>query len=279
MRSHEFVSEIERISTSDYQGGKGELGILGKASKFHPLPGGAGFVYSIEGQEDPVIKIYDTNRPEAKTTPRPEKQPRELWTEYYDRLERWEQQQQKMRQQTPRTGQRTAPTLIGKLALYSERGVPIPGAVRVATITVDEDYRGRGIAKALYGIVLTIMRRTLVAGDNQTPGGRRNWVSLASIPGVDVRGWVSLSEEDFRSDSEIHDRRLVKQVEQNIDTVMGKLGGQYIGRYGGEEYFAFDVQPNSSGRELEARVKTNLSRVYNEDYSIRTGLYAQWTGS
>ena len=237
MRSHEFVTEIERMAARDYTGGKIYLDSQDRASKVYPLPGGSGLVYSIEHETNsPVIKIYDPSQGPAQGA-------------------------------------------VGKLELESEPSFPVPGTVSVHTITVDEDYRGRGIAKALYGIVLTIMRRPLMAGYSQTPGGRRNWVSLASIPGVDVRGWVSLDELDFRADPAIHDRRLVKQVEQNIDTVMGKLGGQYIGRSPhGMEYFAFDVQPNSSGQELEARVKTNLSRVYHEDYTIRTGLYAQWTG-
>ena len=139
--------------------------------------------------------------------------------------------------------------------------------MRVDTITVDEDYRGQGIAKALYGIVLTIMQVPLVAGNSQTPGGQRNWVSLASIPGVDMKGWLSIDQSDLDD-------------HENIDIIMGKLGGQYIGKdRSSREYFAFDVRPNTTGKELESHVKTYLSKVYddyNGDYD--SGLYAVWTG-
>ena len=142
---------------------------------------------------------------------------------------------------------------------------PLANAVGVDTITVDEDYRGQGIAKALYGIVLTIMKVPLVAGNAQTPGGRRNWVSLASIPGVEIKGYVGLETYDLHS--------------RNIDTVMGQLGGEHLGQTKtGERFFTFDVQPSTTGKELEAYVKTHLSKVYGStDYN--SGLYAIWSGA
>jgi hypothetical protein len=69
------------------------------------------------------------------------------------------------------------------------------------------------------------------------------------------------------------------KVEKNIDTVMGQLGGQHLGKNSdGEDYFAFDVQPNATGTELEAAVKTKLSQVYSGNYNSNAGLYAVWTG-
>jgi hypothetical protein len=142
-----------------------------------------------------------------------------------------------------------------------------------------------GLAKALYGIVLTIMNRPLLAGSSQTPGGRKNWVSLASIPGVQMKGYVSIDEDDLRTRNVSRsnpDRDFLnsqnKQVDKIIDTMMGQLGGQYIGkgRYG-DDYFAFDVKPNTTGTELEAYVKTKLSAVYG-NYNSEAGLYAVWTG-
>ena len=242
MRSHEFVSEIERIAARDYQGGKDYLGVNSLPRQFKNLPGGSGFLYSIQDAEyEPLIQLWDPRGPEAR---------------------------------------RGVPQLIGKLLLEKSWGFPIPGALQVVTITVDEDYRGRGLAKALYGIVLAIMRRPLVAGNSQTPGGRQNWVSLSQIPGVEMKGYVILDKNDLVADPEYHDDRLVKQVDQRIDTIMGKLGGQYIGASprGGNHYFAFDVAPTASGRELQAYVKQNLAQVYDEDYNITSGLYAVWTG-
>jgi hypothetical protein len=142
---------------------------------------------------------------------------------------------------------------------------------------VDEDYRGVGIAKALYGIVLTILKRPLLAGTSQTPGGRRNWVSLASIPGVEMKGWVALDETEF--DATKPWRNTPAKVNKTIDTIMGQLGGQHIGKNSyGTDYFAFDVQPNATGTELEAAVKTKLSQVYGSNYNSNAGLYAVWTG-
>ena len=155
--------------------------------------------------------------------------------------------------------------VIGELIVVSDKSLPINNAVQVNTITVDEAHRGQGIAKSLYGIVLSILKLTLLAGRGQTPGGRRNWLSLANVPGVDVKGWVELYDSDLED-------------EQNIDDVMGKLGGQYIGKKGKQHYFAFDVI--SATGELAPAVKTKISNIYYQNFSkFNTGLYAQWTGN
>ena len=242
MRSHEFVSEIERISKSDYEGGKDYLGYGGISRKqLRPLPGGSGFLYSVQTDyNDVYIKLWDPRGPDAE---------------------------------------HGRPQIIGKLALEKPWDFPLPNALQVNTITVDEDYRGRGLAKAMYGIVLTILKRPLKAGGSQTPGGRQNWVSLASIPGVEMKGYVSVDLDALNPNSRWADADDMKADEKIIDVIMGKLGGQYIGTGKTDRhYFAFDVQPNSTGKELEAYVKQNLARVYNENYNTVTGLYAVWTG-
>jgi hypothetical protein len=186
-------------------------------------------------------------------------------SEYQARLKKWQAQQARGGRQ---------PQLIGKLTLENVDGFPMKGAVQVGTITVDEDYRGRSIAKSLYGIVLTIMKRPLLAGSSQTPGGRRNWLSLSQIPGVEVQGWLRISDDEL-------DFLEVPDAGKNIDTLMGKLGAQYLGKgaWRGDQFFSFDVQPGRTGKELEAVVKTHLSQVYNENYRVNTGLYAVWTGA
>ena len=245
MRAQEFVSEIERIAARDYQGGKDYLGVNSLPRKFNQLPGGSGFLYSIEDpQEEPYIRLWDPKGPEAR---------------------------------------RGVPQLIGKLNLEKPWGFPLPGALQVGTITVDEDYRGRGLAKSLYGIVLTIMKRPLVAGGAQTPGGRQNWVSLSQIPGVEMKGYISLDEDSLTTHpdpTDNWDKAENRLITARIDTIMGKLGGQYIGASprSGNHYFAFDVAPTTSGRELQAHVKQNLARVYDEGYNMVSGLYAVWTG-
>jgi len=229
------------------------------------LPGGSGLLYSIQDARShpsvaASVEIWDPTVP----VPQPQQMHLEFDVEYRRRLAQWKRN-------------KNNPSLIGKLELDPLPGFPLPGALQVNTITVDEDYRGRGIAKALYGIVLTIMRRPLVAGYAQTPGGRQNWVSLASIPGVEIRGYVSLEDDLLNPNTDFKPAR--KPAEQRIDIIMGRLGGEYLGdSVNGNHYFAFDVQPNRTGRELEAYVKTNLSKVYNETYDMTTGLYAVWTG-
>jgi hypothetical protein len=246
MRSHEFLPEIERITTRDYEGGEEYLDSP-EIKKFTPLPGGSGLLYNIRNANlaSPIVTIWD---PTPTTT--------------------------KQQEKTQQTG-RQQPQIIAMLVLDSlGQGLfPIPNALQVNNITVHEDYRGRGLAKALYGIVLAIMKRPLVAGNIQTPGGRRNWLSLSQIPGVDVSGYVVIEDYDLDPDND--------EAESMINTLMGRLGAQYIGadRRGTQRFFAFPVQSNRTGAELEAMVKTKLSRVYNENYNVETGLYAVWNGA
>jgi ribosomal protein S18 acetylase RimI-like enzyme len=256
------LDEIKRLSPGAYSGGKSYLYPGQQAKQYKKLPGGAGLLYTIEYYDGyPVIKLWDSNV--NIPDPKPRKEPFEYPSEFRQRLAAWEKRQD--------SGEKT-PQIVGKLSLEIAHSFPIKDALQVGTITVDEDYRGAGLAKALYGIVLTIMKRPLVAGDSQTPGGRKNWVSLASIPGVEMKGYVVI--DDFNLNS-----NYTKRAETNIDTIMGKLGGQYIGEKYGDHYFAFDVQPTTDGKELEAHVKQKIATIYGRNRNvIDSGLYATWTG-
>jgi GNAT superfamily N-acetyltransferase len=274
----DLIQEIERISKYDYEGGKQSLYDKQVGKQVKKLPGGSGLLYSTsEGRYGGIdIKLWDPNgkdylaQKERGVQPRPVRGRGESRYVYDRRFYDWQRAQQDLN--TP--GQ-----LIGKLSVSTVYGFPLKGALQVDTITVDEDYRGGGIAKALYGIVLTIMKRPLLAGGSQTPGGRRNWVSLASIPGVEMKGYIIIDEEDLDTRPNPYSMTTPAKANKNIDTIMGELGGQYIGRGRSENhYFAFDVKPTTSGKELEAYVKQNLARVYNENYNTVTGLYAVWTG-
>jgi hypothetical protein len=271
MKIYELLTEaqeieaIEKLPAGEYTGGKKSLYVPTqfKSNATKKLPGGSGFVYTIgPGQYGTDIQIWDPKGQDYinATTP-PVKEPDESNRDYKERVQYWNSAN-KRALNTP--GQ-----LVGKLSITPANQrlsqFPLPNAVRVDTITVDEDYRGQGIAKALYGIVLTIMKLPLVAGSMQTPGGRKNWVSLASIPGVDMKGYIGLETHDLNA--------------RNIDTVMGKLGGEHIGRAkNGEVFFTFDVQPTTTGQELEARVKTHLSKIYGNG-ELNSGLYATWSGA
>jgi GNAT superfamily N-acetyltransferase len=277
MRSHEFVQEIERISPGAYSGGKSYLTDKQTGKQIKKLPGGSGLLYSTsEGRYGGIdIKLWDPNgadyvaQKSAEPEPQPVQRRRENSWEFRRRLRQWQNRQE---------GLDAPGQLIGKLSVETDTSFPLRRAVQVNTITVDEDYRGVGIAKALYGIVLTILKRPLLAGTSQTPGGRRNWVSLASIPGVEMKGWIALDETEFDA-SERGWRNTPTKVNKTIDTIMGQLGGQHLGKNSyGTDYFAFDVQPNATGTELEAAVKTKLSQVYGGNYNSNAGLYAVWTG-
>lgn len=254
MRSQEFLPEIERLSRQDYTGGKSSLYAGRGRKQYRPLPGGSGLLYTIEagGRYDgPMVKLWApvTDQPE------PQRDPYEFAGEFRQRYQTW--QRQKSRGQFP-------PQIIAVLNLENTQ-FPLPGALQVGSITVDEDYRGQGLAKALYGIVLSIMRRPLVAGSSQTPGGRRNWVSLSQIPGVEIRGYVAINDD---------------RIDRKADEIMTKLGGDYLGHLprSDQHYWGFAVRPNSTGTELEALINSALSKVYNEYYDVTTGLYAVWSG-
>ena len=266
MRASEFNEGIATMQARDFRGGKNSLELPRNFKNTSTqLPGGSGFVYTVTSSGySTAINIWDPKGPDyINAAPRPVRKPRESQWTYYSRVENW-------------NNSKIAPgQLIGSLEISPIRYFPLPGAVAVEVITVDEDYRGQGIATALYGIVLTIMKRPLVAGSSQTPGGRRNWVSLASIPGVDMKGYVGFENYELAPNRPSQD----KQAERNIDAVMGQLGGDYIGQTpSGRQFFAFDVQPNTTGKELEAYVKTKMSKVYG-DTDFYSGLYATWSGA
>lgn len=292
MRAHELVTEtkvvqeIERLSKSGYEGGKEELTDLVSGKTIKTLPGGSGLKYSLQRYSDEVtIKIWDVkNKGEFEPSEKPEKASWHSPAEHRRRLARWEERNKRLQQEFKRAPGK----LIAQLALHLPYSFPLKNALQVGTITVDEDYRGVGLAKALYGIVLTIMKRPLLAGSSQTPGGRRNWVSLSKIPGVEMKGYVAVEDSDLTTVSNLdaiddkNDKRWAraenKRTEQRIDIIMGKLGGQYIGSDAGRHYFAFDVQPDTTKEELKAYVDTNLSKVYKDWDSGTTGLMAIWTG-
>lgn len=177
--------------------------------------------------------------------------------------------------------------LIAMLKLVKDVEFPSNKAVGVEFITVDEKFRKLGLARFMYGVVLKQLKYVLIAGDQQTPGGRRNWVSINQIPGIQVRGYVAVYEQELTTthtaakDAPDWDKKYAatknKESAKNIDIIMGKLGAEYIGqaRKSGPHYFAFDVVPNVNGKELEGYVKTRLSKVYgSEDYDYGIGLYA-----
>lgn len=257
------LTEIERLEKDDYTGGKGELDNYKRPGnkQLKPLPGGSGLMYAIKPETRGTGTYIFIIDPKAIET-EPVKGPHEFDFQYQQRLAAYQ-----------KNAGRVGARIVAKLSI-EDYNSPIPNAVQVGSITVDEDYRGKGLAKALYGIVLSIMGKTLIAGGEQTPGGRRNWVSLTNIPGVEVKGFVRVPEEDLNFDPNYEWSSSEKEVDQTHDALM-RLGGQFIGANAWSEYWAFDVMPGAS--ELKPAVKTALSRLYDNGES-ETGLYAKWTG-
>lgn len=269
------VREIERLPASGYEGGKEYLRNKTAGKQVRRLPGGSGLLYSVTNYAGSMeIKLWDPGNDNYQSSkqqpigPEPVRRRGEYPWDFSRRYRDWQQTQDTSR----------APgELVGKLELAKDSSFPIPGALKVGVITVDEDYRGQGLARALYGIVLSVLRRPLLAGDSQTPGGRRNWLSLSQIPGVEMKGYFALAPWELDPEEPIG--ALQKQAQSNVDTIMGQLGGQYIGQSRrGYSYWAFDVQPNTTKKELEAAVKTKMNQVYGDRYGSYVGLYAVWTG-
>lgn len=256
------LNEINRLGPDGFGGGKDYLSLGYGNVAVRKLPGGSGLFYSVNKDSSQVeVKLWDKkNKGEYEPLPEPQ----------------FADKNKERRAEFDKAPGR----LVGTLSLEPVF-FPIRGALQVNIITIDEEYRGQGLATALYGIVLTIMKRPILAGSGQTTGGQKNWVSLASIPGVEIKGYVAVNNDDI--DTRNYDewnRYSYDQASKKIDIIMGKLGGQYIGKSGEDRFFAFDVKPNSTGKELEAYVKTKLSTLYSNNYdnNMDIGLYAVWTG-
>jgi hypothetical protein len=208
MKSHEFITEIERLRPTDYEGGKSDIetAARGKKRKLYrgakPLPGTSGLQYAISHDPDGYSRIFIID---------------------------------------PNTQD-----LAGKLTITKAKSLP-GNVYQVGSITVDEGYRGYGIAKALYGVVLAIMKVPLAAGESQTPGGRRNWLSLSQIPGVEVMGYARIADSSFKANPNAYsswEKNEAATLAKFLDAAMN-AGGQYWGkkqRYGRlAHYFLFPV--------------------------------------
>lgn len=147
---------------------------------------------------------------------------------------------------------------------------PIENAYSVLGIGVLSDYRGQNLAKSLYGLVLLPppigLGATLLSDTSQTQGGKRNWASLARIPGVEVTGLVTIS--------------LIFQDEINmqiIDDLFGKLGGVYIGESPIRIYYQIPV--SVSDNQIQDVVKNSKVSIYGKEYPrVKTRLMARYIG-
>lgn len=160
--------------------------------------------------------------------------------------------------------------LVGRLYLHSDI---VPGinqrCFRVETITTHEDYRGMGLGDKMYMLMILPPPKGLgtciISGHAQTPAGRKNWIRLNQVPGVQVTGLI-----------EVYDKILDEQM---IDAIM-EQGCLYLGNFGNaRHFFEFPVEQNAD--EMEASVK-NAIAIYSDrspDWGTTDiGLMARYVG-
>ena len=273
MKATEFVSEIERLPQAGYVGGKSTL------------------------KQDPEY-VKKNALPTAKPLPGGSGLLYGIEVRNYQTI---------VRIYDPETNQP-----IGALKLdKKEKGQwPIQPAYQVDTITTDEDYQGQSIAKSLYGIVLTIMRATLLAGSQQTPGGRALWVRLTKeIRGVEVTGYLTVSELDLEGDTSgipknlpdfaKMEKALARNAQKTINSI-NSIGAQYIGEIEDDWHrgkprrvyqFPGTVNDTARGEEVANADKASKIAIYKNfipkynsagkratESPWETGLMARWLG-
>jgi hypothetical protein len=223
------ITEIVSMPASGFRGGRRSIEDRVDPKTLKPLPGGSGLAYSIQ------TEILQSRNRSIRFN--------------YVLILIVDPEKSK-----------TQP--IAFLKLEEDNSLPIRGKpLKVELITVDEAYRGQGLAKAMYGIVLTILKRPLVSGEAQTPGGKRNWLSLSSIPGVEVKGVINVSNAYLEGSTKLADKIM-------------QLGGQFISKNQYVSYWAFDVVPGDG--QLAPAVKNTLSKIYGYDSDVK--LVATWHG-
>jgi hypothetical protein len=143
----------------------------------------------------------------------------------------------------------------------------------IETIGVEGGYEGRRIGLALYGIPMKEYGYTLLAGDSQTPDGRRMWTKLNSIPGVEVGGYNRIRLDRYSTEKDV----------ARVETMLQRLSEQYgveIAQINERMYvvvFPVGVDPN--GREMASMITP--FKVYGHASSglfDETGMYARWVG-
>lgn len=238
MKAREFITEIDRLSASDYNPVNWTVypEIANLVRK--PLPGYADLVYVIYGDfyksKDFQITVLDKNNP----------------TE-----------------------------IVGNLYLGTTANLP-QNTMSSFTVSVNPKYRKRGIAKAMYKLVLLPKPQglgiTLLSDTSQTIGGVRTWAGLASIPGVEITGLVSLYNYSQRELNKY--ANLSKTYEEILSDLLGKVGGVYFGESG--LYIYFQIPVKMVGKKLENAVRNSLIKIYGTFGTLhfQTRLMARYVG-
>lgn len=230
------LSEIERLDKNDYNPPGGNFIIWPSStiekykSKMRPLPGSSNYTYVIEKTARDNIEIT-----------------------ILDPLV--------FKQDTKK------PYFIGGLSLDLNEHRP-EGTLQVRGISVHPAYRGRGIAKALYGLALlpkpTGLGAVLLSDFAQTPGGIQNWNSLSKIPGVEVTGLIQLPKQNSKDLTKMP--RFEEVYEKILTDLLGKVGGFYFGE--SKYSYFYQVPVIMVGNKLEIPVKNSLLKIYPSNMEL-----------
>lgn len=261
-----LLTEIIRLTSGDFPGGKGSFaGISLSAAAIKnakKLPGDSGKFYTVvnsyyDGAKS-VIYLLDNSQVSKMISKGAYKPLRKYNWELKADYERRNREDYNKWSKLP-VEPKGKPKVVGLLELKKAGFVPYPNAWQVDLVTVDEDLKGQGYGLALYGLAMSELKMTLVAGPQQTPDGRKMWKKLNSIPGVEVKGLVEVKKDENR--------------DKKLDDIMA-LGGDMVGSLDKYNFFEFDVVPGKD--ELAPAIKTSLSKLYGGETNSEIRIIARW---
>lgn len=154
----------------------------------------------------------------------------------------------------------------------------------VEAVTVHEDYRNQGLAKAMYRIALLPppygAGAIVVSGSEQTPDGRMMWATLHDMDDIAVQGYLSINKKGLTADpiaySSFHDPEIKIMVEKLSDAI-ANLNGQYMGEKHDQYVFVFPVTVHN--REIAALGRDiKIYKEFEEPFTY-VGLVARYIGS
>lgn len=247
------LSEILRLPASAWPGGKSSLDYRSRRrGEIYPLRTHPGFGYNIrtEGSRpELILSLFDLD-------------PRRHG--FLDKERAYKEQEKNSPTFTP---------LIGELITTRYSTVKTEGnsidLYQVDSVVLDEQpvYRNKGLGLAMYKQLLDMKNITLVAGAEQTPGGRAVWSRLAMEPKILVEGLLVIPDTDF------------DEVEEVADSLFGKIGVDYLGFTSEpikEHYFTFAVtaaqtkEPQKKFKQLMSVVKHPWTRIYQNETGGRS---------
>ena len=264
MKAREIISEVLKINVSD-QAFEHDFDPVPPSAKWQKLPGDSGLTWA-SFKSPRSLYIWIAQSTEGQKFVAPKRQRYEFDVEHSKRVaaekKKWEKGYK----------------IVGQLSLSASNDYNfLPDAYQVNLIYVDPKARGQSIAKSLYGIALYTLKLTLMAGNEQTRGGRRNWASLSQIPGVEVKGIVVVDDYYLGAVTPAQANNMSAQAKRSVDNIIDtvmQLGGDYLGVDKHKDHcFAFDVVPSTG--ELAPAVKTAMSKIYGHGGN---DLFARWVG-